>query len=145
MQQMEIAAGTGRRIVVAREDKIVRWLDSATAHRLRAANEAFRQERLARPAERACISAFHVGARVFEVPVAELRAYCRNPEIAEIRQQLMAFCRVVGGSSNSLKGIGRCFNRHHATVLYATRKYGGVVGRIIGGREGRASAQNPDL
>jgi Bacterial dnaA protein helix-turn-helix len=96
-----------------------------------------------------CDIAFAVGVREFRRDIemafrvrkapemdvsAKLRSPCRDSELAEIRQQLMAFARVVSFETdvvNSWNGIGRVFHRDHATVVYAVKKYGNALCRVL--------------
>ena len=96
-----------------------------------------------------CDIAFAVGVREFRSEIemafrvrkapamdvaAKIRSPCRDSDLATIRQQLMAFARVVSYETeviNSWNGIGRVFHRDHATVVYAVKKYGRALCRAL--------------
>jgi chromosomal replication initiation ATPase DnaA len=138
MHQMEIALnnGAGRRIPIRRRrravrvDPVVVMLDELTARRLREATVAYRAVSEKNPDNRYRL-AMAIGAEQFGLKERDLRTKSRKTHIAEVRQLLMAWVRMVtlrrGSRANSLKRLGRCFKRHHATVLYALAKYGAAV------------------
>jgi hypothetical protein len=83
-----------------------------------------------------CIMAFEVCVHAVELPAEILRAKDRgNPPLCVLRQQMMAFSRVVSLRDttriNSWKGLGRAFNRTHAAVMAATKKYGPAIEEVL--------------
>lgn len=99
----------------------------------------YRQVCTKRPFVKRCDLAFMIGARQFSVNPNDLRRSERGGGrptwLVETRQKLMAFARIVSegesGPPNSWKGIGRTFNRHHASVIHAAHKYGAEIAAII--------------
>jgi chromosomal replication initiation ATPase DnaA len=122
---------------IARQYKIplrlVEPFDQATIERYVLAAESYRRCVRERPKENRCRIALIVGARIFSVPIAQLQAK-RRDRLTSIRQQLMAFSRVVSlgdDKPNSWMGIARCFNRRHQTVMHAALLYGELIEEII--------------
>ena len=87
------------------------------------------------PTMNRCQIALLVCSYQFEIPVEHLTAPGRGrPELAEIRQKMMAFSRVVSLGTprlNTWKGIGRAFQRRHSTVIHATQKYGAQIAAAL--------------
>lgn len=79
--------------------------------------------------------ALSIGAEEFSIPIPVLQAARdqRQPHLAEDRQRLMAFSRVVslGRQLNTWKGIARSFCRQHPTVINATQKYGAQIAAAL--------------
>jgi len=130
MNQIATVARTQTIIWAAREFKVVTSFDEATQERYRKAALSYFHYCRLHPGENQCRAALLVGSIHFETKIAALRSEDRDSRLANIRQQLMAFSRVVSvdqPKQNSLPGIGRAFCRNHATVIYAVRKYGEAI------------------
>lgn len=174
MDQLATIERTQIIIRSSREFKVVTSFDAATEARYRDAASAYRRCCEQRPGENRCRIAAWVACNQFEQTIARLQSDSRDAKLAEMRQQLMAFCRVVSFREmrarsprvaelwsygtmtpraitaalaargiampegqvarllpNSLPSIGRCFNRSHATVVYAVNKYGEAIANVI--------------
>ncbi len=87
------------------------------------------------PAMNRCQIALLVCAYGFEIPIEHLTAPGRGThDMAETRQKLMAFSRIVSLGTpklNTWKGIGRAFMRRHSTVIHATQKYGAQIAAAL--------------
>jgi len=116
-----------------RRGKIVSTFDPQTEERFRNAAAAYRETCKARPSANRCKVAFMVGATTFKVTVETMQSKAKRSDISKVRQQLMAFSRVVsnGKRRNSWKEIAKCFHVTHASVIYAHKRYGAAIARII--------------
>jgi len=134
-------------IWAARDFKVVTSFDEGAQEKFRRAALSYYAYCRLHPGENRCRVALLVGAAHFDPRaeekrkidgfIAALQSPNRDAKLANIRQQLMAFARVISlempiEKRNSLKGIGRVFRRNHATVIYAVRKYGDAVGQALG-------------
>jgi chromosomal replication initiation ATPase DnaA len=106
---------------------VVTSLDRITERRCQAAARAYRQSCEMHPEQNRVRLAFFAGAVAFEAKPADLRSPRRD--LAEIRQQLMAFSQVI--SQGPWSAIGRMFCRHHSTVIHAAKKYGPAIAHVI--------------
>lgn len=91
---------------------------------LLALNEHYYDACMARPFVNRIILARKLGSKQFNIPVTELLAADSiDDRRAEVRQIIMAFTYVVGQGKHKYMAIGRAFNRKHATVIHAVKKY----------------------
>jgi len=118
----------------SREFKVVTLFDDSTKERFRKAALAYYRACEMYPAKNRCDIALMVASIHFEQDIKALQSEKRNGRLANIRQQLMAFSRVVSlgaATPNSLPGIGRCFKRDHSTVIYAVKKYSRAISEAL--------------
>lgn len=120
-----------------REVKIITsFEDVETCQRYRDAAQLYLEFCQKKPGENRCRVALVAGSMAFGKRISDLQSRARETDLAEVRQQLMAFSRIVSVGPtrrpNSWKGIARVFHRSHATVIYATKKYGDAITKVIG-------------
>jgi chromosomal replication initiation ATPase DnaA len=134
MNQLATIEASPTVMAAGREIKIVTSFDEATAERYRRAAKTYTALCEANPGENRARIALAAGAQAFEIPVIKVRAHERTGDLPEMRQQLMAFARVVSYGEpvlNSYNNIGRVFHRKHATVIYAVKKYGDAIADLL--------------
>ncbi len=113
--------------------RIVTAIDSRTRLRLREAAKAYGRACALRPGDNRCQLAFTAGVASFGYSIGRLQSDDRETDLTRVRQQLMAFCRVISPKPrHSFEVIGRLFHRHHATVMHAAAKYGDAIEQVIG-------------
>lgn len=103
--------------------------DEPSRDRIRSLTEQYRMALKARPFANRIQLALTLGTRIFDVDTAMLRGPKRK--YSEARQQLMTFVYVASEDGHNFKAIGRAFNRHHATVMHAVRKYETAMKELV--------------
>lgn len=134
MNQIETVTHTKRILWAARELKQVMSFDKETKERWRRAALDYHAYCQAHPGQDRCKIALLIGSTHFARSIAALQSKDRDGSLANIRQQLMAFARIVSLDAhppNAIKGIGRCFKRDHSTVIYAVKKYGKAISEAL--------------
>lgn len=118
---------------------MVTVLDVSDIEHFARAGHEYHQVCAMRPFVHRCQLAMSLCSRIFGIPIEDIKAQAprqigRAPAIVEMRQKWMAFARVVSLDSdvvNSWKRIGHAFDRHHATVIHATHKYGDQIATAL--------------
>lgn len=75
--------------------------------------------------ERITNNVMKVICNITQVEWDQMKSKCRKREINDVRQIAMWIIRK--GTSMSFYDVGKIFNRHHATVLYACKHVEGLI------------------